>query len=206
MNNFIVVCLIGQPGSGKDTLADFLAKEKNFQHISMGNIIREEMKNEGLLSDNRENMRIFSKRKREKMGNQYPANIASERIVGNTVISGPRNLAEVNFFQNRFGQNFLLVAVDAPIEIRYQRVKNRRGRTGDNLTFEEFKAQEEAELNSGTHELSKLSLIADYSVDNSRDKEDMFARIDYILKIKSDCILLQINHQRTLHYHRFLGW
>ena len=179
----IIVCVVGQPGSGKDTLANYLVKKRSFFHISTGNIIREEMKNEGLLAD-RENMRIFSQKMREDVGNMYPANIAAKRVVGNTVISGPRNLAEVNFFRNRFGENFLLVVVDAPIETRYQRVKNGRGRTGDSITFAQFKAQEEAELNSGTHELSKLLSTADYFVDNSRDKDEMFVKIDCILKFK----------------------
>ena len=74
------------------------------------------------------------------------------------------------------------MAVYAPIEIRYQRVKSGRERDGDNITFAQFKAQEEAELDSGTHELSKLLSTADRSVDNSRDKNDMFVQMDYILK------------------------
>ena len=183
----IIVCVVGQPGSGKDTLAEYLMKKKSFSHISTGNIIREEMKKKNIPT-NRENMRIFSQKMREDVGNMYPANIAAKRVVGNTVISGPRNLAEVNFFRNRFGENFLLVVVDAPIETRYQRVKNGRGRTGDSITFAQFKAQEEAELNSGTHELSKLLSTADCSVDNSRDKDEMFVQMDYILKLKVDTL------------------
>ena len=181
MKNIFVVCVIGQPGSGKDILADFLAKKRNFWHISTGNIIRAEMRARNIPTD-RESMRVFSQNMRKKMGNSYPANIAADKIMVNTVISGPRNVAEVEVFRKKFGKNFILVAVDAPIEIRYQRVKNGRGRTGDNLTFEEFKAQEEAELNSGTHELSKLLLTSDRSVDNSRDKDEMFVQMDYILK------------------------
>ena len=52
------------------------------------------------------------------------------------------------------------MAVDAPIEIRYERVKNGRGRTGDSISFDKFKAQEEAECDSGTHELKKLLSMA----------------------------------------------
>ena len=181
MKNFTVVCVVGQPGAGKDELANYLKNKKGFWHVSTGNIIREEMRARKIPTD-RESMRVFSKNMREKMGNGYPANIAAGKIACDTVISGPRNLAEVEVFRKKFEKNFLLVAVDAPIEIRYQRVKNGRERDGDNITFAQFKAQEEAELDSGTHELSKLLSTADRSVDNSRDKNDMFVQMDYILK------------------------
>lgn len=174
------MCVVGQPGSGKDTLANFLV-EMGFSHISTGNIIREEMRARNIPTD-RESMRVFSQDMREKMGNSYPANIAVSKIACNTVISGPRNVAEVEFFKNKFGKNFILVAVTTPIEIRHDRVKNRRGREGDNITFAQFKEQEDAELNSGTHELSRLLAIADHSVDNSRNANDMFAQMNDILR------------------------
>lgn len=190
-SEFTVVCVVGQPGSGKDELANFLEKRRKFCHISTGNIIREEMKKKNIPTD-RGNMRIFSQKMREKAGNMYPANIAAERIVGDTVITGPRNVAEVEFFKNRFTDWFVLVAVDAPIEIRYERVKNGRGRAGDDISFNEFKAQEEAEYNSGTHELSKLLAMADYVIDNSRKKEEMFVKMECIIEFK-------ISQQSTIH-------
>lgn len=178
----IVVCIVGQPGSGKDTLAEFFKEKKNFWHISTGNIIREEMRARNI-PDDRESMRIFSQDMRKKMmDNSYPANIAVSKIACNTVISGPRNMAEVDVFKNKFGKNFILVAINAPIETRYERIKNGRGRIGDNISFEEFKKQEEAEYNSGTHELSKLLSMANYTIDNSGTEDKMFAEMDRILR------------------------
>lgn len=179
-NDAVVICIIGQPGSGKDCLGNFLEKKKNFSHISTGNIIREEMKKENIPID-RKNMRIFSQNRRREIGNSYPANIAVGKIVGDTVISGPRNTEEVHVFKDKFGENFILVAVDAPIKVRYERIKNGRGRTGDDISFNEFKAQEEAELSSKTHGLNELLLAADYVVDNSGTEEKMFAEMNRIL-------------------------
>ena len=119
-------------------------------------------------------MRIFSQKMRKVNGNSYPANIAASKIVCDTVISGPRNVAEVDVFKNKFGKNFILVAVDAPIEIRYERVKNGRGRTGDSISFDKFKAQEEAECDSGTHELKKLLSMANFTIDNSGTENELF--------------------------------
>lgn len=184
-----ILCLVGQPGSGKDMVANHLELSRNFRHISTGNIIREEMTKRGLPTD-RENMRTFSRQMREEVGNMYPANIAAkriiaaEKIVANTVISGPRNVAEIEFLKKKFGKNFILVAVDAPIKVRYERIKKGRGRTGDDISFVQFKAQEEAELNSKTHELSKLLSMADYTVDNSQSEVNTFRQVDEILRIK----------------------
>ncbi len=181
MENFTVVCVVGPPGAGKDELANYLEKKKGFLHISTGNIIREEMKKENIPID-RENMRIFSQKKREELGNQYPANIAAERIVGNTVISGLRNFSEVGVFEKKFKKNFILVAVNAPIEVRYNRIKNGRARPGVDISFYQFKKQEEAECNSRTHEMLNLLAWTDYTVDNSGDKQKMFFEMDAILK------------------------
>ena len=179
--DFAVVCVVGQPGSGKDTLAKFLVEKKHFWHISTGNIIREEMRTRNIPTD-RENMRIFSQKMRKVNGNSYPANIAASKIVCDTVISGPRNVAEVDVFKNKFGKNFILVAVDAPIEIRYERVKNGRGRTGDSISFDKFKAQEEEECDSGTHELKKLLSMANFTIDNSGTENELFNKTNDFLK------------------------
>ena len=75
-------------------------------------------------------MRIFSQKMRKVNGNSYPANIAASKIVCDTVISGPRNVAEVDVFKNKFGKNFILRPLMRLLRLGYERVKNGRGRTG----------------------------------------------------------------------------
>lgn len=43
--------MIGGPGSGKGTQCDKLKEVFGFQHISTGDLLREEQKNDGLYSD-----------------------------------------------------------------------------------------------------------------------------------------------------------
>ena len=59
--DFAVVCVVGQPGSGKGYSGKVSCGKKHFWHISTGNIIREEMRTRNIPTD-RENMRIFSQK------------------------------------------------------------------------------------------------------------------------------------------------
>ncbi|MDQ4101011.1 MAG: AAA family ATPase, partial [Thermoproteota archaeon] len=47
MCKILIVCLTGMPGAGKSSVASFL-KEKGFTVITMGDVIREEAKRQGL--------------------------------------------------------------------------------------------------------------------------------------------------------------
>lgn len=181
----MIVCFVGQPLSGKDAAGDYL-KRKGFSNISTGNIIREEMEKNNLPTEPRENIRSFVKERRWQYGNQYPAEIAIERIsdVIDTVISGPRNMAEIDAFRKKFGNKFVLVAINASIEIRYKRTKNNsRERAGDNISSEQFKEEEDIERGggSGSHELDKVMRDADYIVPNNTSKEEFFRSIDGLL-------------------------
>ncbi|XKL67732.1 hypothetical protein PGB90_003223 [Kerria lacca] len=44
MQNLPVIWVIGGPGSGKGTLCELLSKNHNFYHISIGNLLRDEVK------------------------------------------------------------------------------------------------------------------------------------------------------------------
>ena len=72
-----------------------------------------------------------------------------------------------------------MVAVTATPEIRYERMK-KRGRIGDEVTFEIFKKEESVEKRggSGTHELSKVIENADYKIDNSGSGEEFKKKVD----------------------------
>ena len=66
----------------------------------------------------------------------YQRNIETiKSIKGNTVISGIRNTEEVEVFRKKLGNIFKLIAVEAPIEIRYSWAKERQ-RIGDNISLD----------------------------------------------------------------------
>lgn len=182
----MIICFVGQPLCGKDTAAKYLAEEKSFNSVSTGDIIRKEMIKKNIPIEPRSNIRLFAEKVRKQYGNQYPANIAAEIIscVLDTVVSGPRNMAEINLFRNKFGKEFILVAIDAPIKMRYKRaMSNLRGRPGDNISFEQFKIDEDIErTGSGAHELDKVMEDANHWIKNDGSEKRFYRKIDCLLK------------------------
>ena len=176
----LVVGICGQPSSGKDTLANYLS-EKGFKHFGTGDILREEMDAMGIATT-RSNMRDFVIKRRKERGAGYLAQIAAKKVTGNSVISGLRNTKEVDALKNKFGENFFLIAVEAPIQLRYEWAKA-RGRISDKISFRQFKAEEDAERrgNPETHEVDNVIKMADYVINNSGTEAELLVKIDSVI-------------------------
>jgi len=176
----MVIAIVGHPAAGKDVAADYFAT-KGFAHVSSGNILREMMAEKGIPTD-RTHTHAFAKEMRAAHGNSFPAEEIIKRIKGNTIVSGLRNLSSVDFLHKRLGRNFLLLAIDAPLEMRYERARARH-RPGDIATFEQFKEEEDRERGdeSGTHEMDKVIAAADMVIENDGKKERLFMKLDELL-------------------------
>jgi dephospho-CoA kinase len=157
----LVLAFVGAPAAGK-TEAASVAKKMGIPVITMGEVIREELRKRGLpLSD--ENAGRVANELREKEGMDAIAKRCvplikdveekkAERTV--IVIDGIRGIAEVETFKKEFGDDFVLVRVDAPLQLRYKRIKS-RGRGDDLLSVDEFKNREKRELGWGMEEAMK---------------------------------------------------
>ncbi|MBI3638667.1 AAA family ATPase [Candidatus Wolfebacteria bacterium] len=175
-----IIGITGHPGSGKDTIADYFIA-KGFHKISGGDILREEMSKLGIPADKRSRIHEFVAEMRKRYGNGYPSEETIKRINGNTVISGIRNTEEVKIFRERLGSDFKLIAVQAPLELRYERAK-KRGRIDDDITIQNFKAEEDKERanDSGSHEVDLVIEMADFKIINDGSKEELFKALDKI--------------------------
>lgn len=174
-----IIGLCGQPASGKDTVADFFVAQ-GFTHISLGDTLREEMRKQNLPVD-RAHMSVFAADAKKTRGMAYLAELAADKVSDNAIISGIRGTAEVEYFRRRFGADFVLLAVEAPLEIRYARAR-KRDRTGDNISFEEFRKIEDHERSaaSGAQEVDKVIAMADLVVDNSGSIEALMAKLNQL--------------------------
>lgn len=176
----MIIGLVGQPSAGKDTLAGYF-QAKGFRHISTGDIIRQEMQARRIPLD-RESMRRFTSMRRSEEGSAYPISLVLQELGnGDSVISGMRNIAEIEELRRIFGDSFRLVAVTADSRVRWERSKA-RDREGDEISYEEFLLRESKERAGEMHQNDAVIDNADYVIDNSGNEEALAAHADKFLQ------------------------
>ena len=176
-----VIAFVGLPLSGKSTAAK-VAEEMGIPVVCMGDIVREEAKRRGLaLTD--ENLGKIANELRQKEGMDaiakrcIPIIREKGKDVGVVVIDGIRGIAEVERFKKEFGNDFILINIEAPLEVRFQRAL-KRGRSDDIKSIEELKKRDERELSWNMGEAIK---IANFTIENTSSLEDFKEKVREIL-------------------------
>jgi dCMP deaminase len=171
----MIIGLTGTNGSGKTTLANHL-KEKGFYYFSLSDEIRDELKKQGLPLT-RENLIEKGNWLRRTYGDDVLAVRALKRLEPdrNYVIDSIRHPSEVAAL--RQAPHFRLFHIDAPVELRYQRARQRNDpRTPS--SFEKFIELEKQELdgsNPAGQNLNACAGMADVRLVNDAGKEDFIA-------------------------------
>ena len=185
-----ILAFVGAPAAGK-TVAAAVAKEIGIPVVTMGDVIRGELQRRKLsLSD--ANAGSIANELREREGMDAIARRCIPRIKdinakegekakkSTIVIDGIRGIAEVETFKKEFGTDFILVKIEAPLVLRYNRIKT-RGRGDDLLNIEEFKEREEREKRWGMGEAMEK---AEKVITNEDSLEEFKEQIKRILDIK----------------------
>jgi predicted RNA binding protein with dsRBD fold (UPF0201 family) len=97
------------------------------------------------------------------------------------VVDGIRGIAEVETFKEAFGDQFTLVKIDAPFELRLERLR-RRARSDDTGTADWLKQRDDRELSWG---MGKAIDAAGMSVVNLEPIEKFKAEVRSILRKES---------------------
>ncbi len=176
-----IVAFVGYPLSGKSTAAE-VAREMGIPVIVMGDIVREEAAKRKLeLTD--ENLGRVASELRAKYGMDAIAKLCIPRIreaakeKGVVVVDGIRGIDEVRRFKQTFGDDFVLIAIEAPDEIRLRRAKSRM-RSDDVATMEELKKRDAREEAWGLREAMKM---ADFTIENTGDLESFRSKVKALL-------------------------
>lgn len=181
-----VIGLAGTFASGKDTLAHHLVKNFDFIHISTGDMLRQEaLKTRGSIE--RPVLHEVADELRHTKGGGILVELACETFAAKQkerddykglVVSGLRSLGEAKAIKEAGGE---LLFIDAPIEVRYERMISRKRDNETQLTLEEFAAQEAKELESAGDGDADFNLLgikakADYVIENVTSLDD-FLRV-----------------------------
>jgi dephospho-CoA kinase len=156
-NKRLIVCLTGMPGAGKSSVASFL-KEKGFEVVTMGDVVREEAKRQGLEPTD-VNLGKMMLKLRQDLGPGAVGHIVLQKLArdgssNNVVIDGIRSIAEVEVLK-KVGQVRLL-AIHASQDIRFKHL-NKRGRADAPSNGNEFAGRDKRELSVGASEAIALA-------------------------------------------------
>jgi dCMP deaminase len=207
----MIIGLTGTNGAGKTVTADYL-KSKSFHFHSLSDEIRDE-----LARQNKEATRANLIEAGNQLRAEHGPAVLAERIKAklrpdwNYAIDSIRNPYEVRAL--RASHDFRLLKVDAPVEVRYERVRQRGGpRTP--ASFEEFVELERQETESAnpahqqlraTHELADLTVLNDGTIDELHGRlqqvvrewlmqakrpgwDEYFMQIAQIVALRSNCM------------------
>lgn len=173
-----LIGLTGTNGSGKGEAAAFF-KTHGYSYFSLSDIIRDE-----LIQEHRAITRDHLIQKGNQLREKYGADILARRVMdqvtGKAVIDSIRNLQEVQYLRKQ--ESFILLAIDAPVEIRYTRVIQ-RGRNESASTLQEFIAKEEEEMTQKEkgQQLEACMRMADYRVTNESSLADFYKKLEKFL-------------------------
>ena len=160
-------------------MAKYLAAH-GFSVCSLSDVVRDEATRRGL-DHSRDSLIRMGVEMRAGGGPGALARRVLPRLKGRAVVDSIRNPGEVEVL--RALPRFLLLGVDAPQPLRFQR-SIRRGRLGDGATLEEFARKEELE-NSGTEsgqQLQRTLALADVVVDNDGTIEALHVKVRNALR------------------------
>jgi dCMP deaminase len=177
----MLIGLTGRNASGKGEVAKYLEK-KSFYFYSLSDVIRDEVRKRGL-EMSRENLINTGNDLRQKHG----PGVLAQRILAkvepdkNYVIDSIRNPSEVEAL--RSARTFKLVHVDAPVKLRFERLRA-RGREGDPTAFEHFVELEQREMegDENSQNLRKVGEMADFTVMNDGPLEKLYEQIDDVFQ------------------------
>ena len=176
-----VLGTVGLPGSGKGEAAA-VAREAGIPVVTMGDVIREACRDRGL--DPTEHHGEVAQALREEAGEAAIAERSLPLIrealeeSETVLVDGLRSPAEVARFEDAFGDDFVVVCVEAPFETRVERLAD-RGRDASDADREALRAREERERGFG---MDAVMADADVTVDNTGSLDAFRARIRDLLE------------------------
>ena len=197
----MIIGLTGSLAAGKEVVSEFFIK-KDFVYFSLSQEVRNVAKERGI-ELTRKNLQDLGNELRETEGIGVLAKRVLNKIKAdknfNFIIDGIRNPAEINVLKKL--DNFLLIAVDAPKEIRFNRFV-KRNRESDPKTWDGFlkvDARDKGEGESKTGQgVGKCMEKADFTLENNGTLEEIQNKVNKLYnKIKNPTFT---NNQASTHY------
>jgi dephospho-CoA kinase len=181
----MIIGITGTLGAGKGTVTNYLVEKKGFKQFAVSDtFLAGEAAKRGL-EPNRIVRRDIANEFRAQgptklMEAVYALAVPSIEAGENVVIDPQHTVAEVEFIKSKGG---IVFSVDADLKARYERIQERKS-SKDNVTFEDFRDEQEREMFSDDPNKNNLGTAikaATIHLTNNGTPEELFAQVDAAL-------------------------
>lgn len=177
----IILAIAGEIASGKNEMADYVAKKHKARAYRLSEVLRDILHRLDL-SESRENMQNVSTMLREYFGADIISKVAVSDLskIKNRIIAinGVRRMSDIVALKKHF--RVKLIYIKSDMEKRYARIVKRSENPDDKKkTFNEFKKDHTKEAEEQIHGLEKK---ADAVIENNGTKKEFWGKIDEVIK------------------------
>ncbi|MEM5853255.1 MAG: AAA family ATPase [Candidatus Aenigmatarchaeota archaeon] len=179
-----VIGITGTIGSGKEVVRKILESKFSCYSVTLSSVILAHVK----VKPDRSTLQDLGNELRKKYGNFILAKLATDYLQRDKemiIVDGIRNPGEVDYLKKTFGNKFFLIAVDAPRELRWERIKA-RGKEGDPKSWEEFISVDERDQGVGEplhgQRVRDCMNMADFLIINDSTIEDLERKVSEVIK------------------------
>jgi dephospho-CoA kinase len=178
MTKKIIIGLVGEMGSGKDTVAKYLNEKYGVLLMRFADPIKETLKIY-FEQSTREDQQWMYMALKERFGSDVLGRAIRKRVEdaeGVIAINGLRMPDDYDFM--RSFENSYILYVTADQKMRWERTTGRDEKADDNITFEKFKEMERAETEK---HIPEIGAKADLTIKNENSPEFLLAEVDKIM-------------------------
>ena len=173
-----IIGLTGTNAAGKGEAADYLTK-RGYAYFSLSDVIRNVLRQQGV-EITRDNLIKTGNALREKSGADILARLIMKKVKNKAVIDSIRNPKEIEYLKKQ--RHFILLAIDAPLKIRFSRAQT-RGRDESATSLQEFAAKEREEMthNEKGQQLMNCLAMADFIIQNDGTLAEFHKKLEELL-------------------------
>lgn len=175
-----IIAILGLPGAGKTEAINYLMKKYNWPKVYFGEVTFDEVKKRGL-EINEKNERMVREDLRAKYGRLHYASQVMKKIEAlpsdtNVLAESLYDWREYLYFKEKFGKEFMTIAIYASPETRYERLAKRPERP---LTPEVVQSRDYAQIEN-LFQAGPIAM-ANYTINNNGTFKELYKQVDEII-------------------------